>query len=90
MVFPDWFFEKYDVTLFFRFLALPTYKITPAESINWYTPGLSGIRERSDLNFASATIKGEGFGCKDNICLYSLHTLALRASPPGERKASGF
>jgi hypothetical protein len=24
--------------------------------MNWYTPGLSGIRERIDLNFASADI----------------------------------
>jgi hypothetical protein len=56
VVLPDWFLEKYDVTLFLRFFALPTYIITPEESINWYTPGLSGIRERITLKFASAAI----------------------------------
>lgn len=55
-VFPDWFLAKYEVTRFLRLIALPTYRIVPEESINWYTPGLSG-REKSEDFMESGLFK---------------------------------
>jgi hypothetical protein len=34
------------------------------ESTNWYIPGLSGISERIDLNFASAVINAGKYYAK--------------------------
>src|SRR5690606_32175338 len=55
-VFPDWFFVKYEPTRLRRLRALPTYRMVPEASMNWYTPGLSGSADTVDFKVSTADI----------------------------------